>query len=314
MANPFLKWAGGKRQLLGEIFSRLPSTFGENEFRQYAEPFLGGGAVLFEMFNKKKIDSAVVFDSNIDLILCYQVVKDHVQELIQCLDELKTSYNAKTTFELRKEFYWGLRNDFNKNIGQKNTSWSTQKKVLHSARFIVLNKLCFNGLFRVNRQGTFNVPPSDLTDKAIFSASNLEDVSDVLQNVTIIHGDYSNALEHINSNTFVYFDPPYRPLTKTSFVAYSKSDFTDKEQGDLADFCIDLTPDVKVMVSNSNPKSITPSDDFFDRIYPNTAGFVHHPVLANRSINSKGSLRTGTGEIIITNYRIGCQSNLDLKS
>ena len=310
MANPFLKWAGGKRQLLGEIFSRLPSTFGENEFRQYAEPFLGGGAVLIEMFNRKKIDSAVVFDSNIDLILCYQVVKDHVQELIESLDELKTSYHAKKP-GATKGFHWGLV-AFNKNIGQKNTSWSTEKKVLHSARFIVLNKLCFNGLFRVNREGIFNVPPSDLNDKAIFSASNLEAVSEILQNVDIFHGDYSAALEYINSNTFVYFDPPYRPLTKTSFVAYSKSDFTDKEQGHLADVCIDLTPDVKVMVSNSNPKTITPSDDFFDRIYPNTAGFVHHPVLANRAINSQGSSRTGTGELIITNYPTTIQSNLSL--
>ena len=312
MAKPFLKWAGGKRQLLDEIFERLPSTFGENEFRQYAEPFLGGGAVLIEMFNRKKIDSAVVFDLNIDLILCYQVVKDHVQDLIRSLDELKTSYHAKTTLELRKDFYWELRTAFNKNIGQNNTSWSTKKKVLHASRFIVLNKLCFNGLFRVNREGIFNVPPSDLNDKAIFSASNLEAVSEILQNVDIFHGDYSAALEYINSNTFVYFDPPYRPLTKTSFVAYSKSDFTDKEQGHLADVCIDLTPDVKVMVSNSNPKTITPSDDFFDRIYPNTAGFVHHPVFANRAINSQGFSRTGTGELIITNYPTNIQSKLSL--
>jgi DNA adenine methylase len=312
MAKPFLKWAGGKRQLLGDLFSRLPSTFGENEFRQYAEPFLGGGAVLFEMFNRRKVDSAVVFDSNIDLILCYQVVRDHVRELIGSLDELKTSYHAKTNYEQRKDFYWGLRTAFNKNIGQNNTSWSVEKRVLHATRLIVLNKLCFNGLFRVNRQGIFNVPPSDLTDKAIFSASNLENVSDVLQNVTIIHGDYSVAVEHITSNTFVYFDPPYRPLTKTSFVAYSKSNFTDKEQGDLADLCIELGADVKVMVSNSNPKSVTPSDDFFDRIYPNTAGFFHHPVLANRAINSQGSSRTGTGELIITNYPVPTQSKSSL--
>lgn len=312
MVQPFLKWAGGKRQLLDEIFSRLPKSFGEHEFRQYAEPFLGGGAVLFEMFNQNKIDSAIVFDSNIDLILCYQTVKDHVEDLIKNLTELKKSYHAKPTFEHRKEFYWDLRTAFNKNIGQNNKSWHVKKKALHAARFIVLNKLCFNGLFRVNRKGTFNVPPSDLTDKAIFSTSNLKNVSKILQKVTIIHGDYSEITNHVNTNTFVYFDPPYRPLTKTSFVAYSKSEFTDKEQRDLADLCLNLTTDVKVIISNSNPKSITPTDDFFDRLYPNAAGFHHYPVEANRSINSKGSSRTGVSELIITNYEPDSQQKTDL--
>ena len=241
-------------------------------------------------------------------------MKYHVEDLIEHLTELKKSYHAKTTYELRKNFYWELRTAFNINIGESNTSWPVHKKVLHAARFIMLNKLCFNGLFRVNSEGTFNVPPSDLTDKAIFSTSNLKDVSDLLQNVKIMHGDYSESSKHIHPNTFVYFDPPYRPLTKTSFVAYSKSEFTDKEQGDLADLCIDLSPDVKLMVSNSNPKSVTPSDDFFDRIYPMTTGFRHHPVQANRSISSQGSSRTGTGELIIVNYSTYEQSRLDRKT
>jgi DNA adenine methylase len=302
MARPFIKWAGGKRQLMDHIISNLPTTFGKGEFRKYAEPFVGGGAVMFKLFELKRIDEAIIIDYNSDLILTYEVIKNDIEMAIEKLTSLQNDYDA-FNYEQRKEQFFKIRTKFNSNIHDDKSYFTREEKAIHASRFIFLNKVGFNGLYRVNSNGEFNVPPSDLKKKVIFEDSNLRAASQVLEKVEIYQGDFSECEDKIDNNTFVYFDPPYKPITKTSFTAYANSNFNDVQQKRLADFCVVLTKNgVKIMTSNSNPKQNDDSCTFFDDIYDGKDGFSITPVQAIRSINSKGSGRGKVSELIITNY------------
>lgn len=302
MAKPFVKWAGGKRQLLSQIVEKLPQGFGEGTFRKYAEPFVGGGALLFHLFKHNLIDEAYISDNNPEIINVYLTIKNDVEGLIKQLQILQDEYDsAKDNPEERRIDYFEHRDEFN----DMNLRMLENETTKRAAYFIYLNKTGFNGLFRVNKRGGFNVPPSSLKDKTFLDENNLKEVSRVLQNVKIHHGDFQACESWVDSNTFVYFDPPYRPLTKTSFTTYSSHSWNDdKEQIRLANFVKKLAKGLKLMISNSNPEDVNDGDLFFAEQFPDNQGFFRTPVQAIRSINSKGDGRGQVSELIITNYKI----------
>lgn len=290
-AKPFLKWAGGKGQILKEIEEYYP--FNER-IDKYAEPFVGGGAVLFDILSRYQMKEVYISDVNLELINTYKVVRSDIENLIRLLTKIQDEY-IPLEMQDRKKYYLDKREKFNKITLDKNNI-SLDKAAL----MIFLNKTCFNGLFRVNKKGLFNVPSGTYKNPKICDVENLRLVSKKLKNVDINYGDYKKASEFIDDRTFVYFDPPYRPLTNTaSFTAYSKTDFADKEQIELADFVMDMAKrGAKVLVSNSDPKNSDPEDEFFDDIY---SGFKIERIQANRMINSKGKLRGKINELLITN-------------
>lgn len=244
----------------------------------------------------------MIIDDNSDLILTYKVIKEEVGLLIEKLTQLQGDYDATNDYAKRKKKYLEIRKEFRTIQSKDKNELSTDDRAIHASNFIYLNKVGFNGLFRVNSKGEFNVPPSDLKGKTIFNDDNLRDVSTALKNVEIRHGDFSECKDWIDDNTLVYFDPPYRIVTKTSFTAYSNSNFNDSQQKRLATFCNCLNDKgATVMVSNSDPKQNDPEDKFFEEIYPEPP-FNHHQVAALRSINSNGTGREKVSELIITNY------------
>ena len=302
MAVPFVKWAGGKRQLIPELSKRLPPGFGEVGMRRYAEPFVGGGALLFELCGRGMIDEALICDFNQDLVLAYTSIRDVLSGVMEQLERMQERYDS-TEHQLRKEMYFSLREEFNSSRAGFDYETESESWPMRTAQMIFLNKTGFNGLYRVNRKGGFNVPPSDMRDKRIFDQENIESVSEALQRVEIRRGDFEECLDWVDSNTLVYFDPPYRPIVETSFTTYSTSVFDDAEQIRLADFCWVLaSAGASVMTSNSDPRNTNSEDDFFDRIYPKDRGFEIHSIRANRSINSDGGGRGDVGELIITSY------------
>lgn len=288
LAKPFLKWAGGKGQLIEEIDARLPKReIQAGEIDTYVEPFVGGGAVFFHVAqNYHDIERFYLFDVNEDLVNCYNAVKENVGTLIDQLNALQRKFLRKDQSQ-RKEFYYRMRDDFNSDRDP--------------AKLIFLNKTCYNGLYRVNRKGEFNVPFGGYEKPAICDAKNLRIVSEVLQKVDIICGDFEESATYINDKTFVYFDPPYRPLSRTaSFTSYAKEDFDERSQIRLAEFCRRVDgKGAKFLLSNSDPKNEDPSDRFFEDHYE---GFTIERVKAVRAINCKGSCRGEINEVLITNY------------
>jgi len=288
LAKPFLKWAGGKGQLIEEIDARLPKReIQAGEIDTYVEPFVGGGAVFFHVAqNYHDIERFYLFDVNEDLVNCYNAVKENVGTLIDQLNALQRKFLRKDQSQ-RKEFYYRMRDDFNSDRDP--------------AKLIFLNKTCYNGLYRVNRKGEFNVPFGGYEKPAICDAKNLRIVSEVLQKADIICGDFEESATYINDKTFVYFDPPYRPLSRTaSFTSYAKEDFDERSQIRLAEFCRRVDgKGAKFLLSNSDPKNEDPSDRFFEDHYE---GFTIERVKAVRAINCKGSCRGEINEVLITNY------------
>jgi DNA adenine methylase len=222
-AKPFLKWAGGKTQLINEIERNLPRKIVDNEF-VYVEPFVGSGAVLFWMLNNfPKLKKAIINDINEDLINTYITIKSTPLELISILEVLQEEYHfLENVPDKKKEYYCHKRDLFNER---------KQGQIEHSALFIFLNRTCFNGLYRVNRKNEFNVPIGSYKKPTICDASNLLAVSEALQKVELLYGDFEQTLSHAGLNTLFYFDPPYKPLSETSsFNSYAKDEFNDGEQ------------------------------------------------------------------------------------
>lgn len=292
--KPFLKWAGGKSQLLKEIGQYYP--FDNGDFTKYAEPFVGGGAVLFDILGKYNLEEVYISDINAELINTYRIIRDEIDALIVTLYELKNDYLPLDN-DMRKSYYLQKRERFNflKVNGNKNVN------IEKAALMIFLNKTCFNGLFRVNRKGLFNVPAGAYKKPMICDESNLRAVSEKLQNVTIVCGDYRESAEFIDKNTFVYLDPPYRPITDTSsFTAYSQNLFNDENQIELAKFVDDMhKKGAKIVVSNSDPKNSNTKDDFFDNIY---AAHKIRRIEASRMINCDGESRGKIKELLISNF------------
>lgn len=296
-ARPFVKWAGGKGQLLGTLKVYYPQKLFAGDIKKYIEPFAGGGAVLFDMLQNYNIDEAFIFDINYDLINTYKVIRDYIDDLIEKLTSMEDKYlnaNEKT----RKQIYYEVRELYN-----RDNSNAGKIDVNRASQFIFLNRTCFNGLFRVNKSGCFNVPVGDYKNPTICDEENLYAVNNILQRVNIFAGDYRESFKYVDKDTLVYFDPPYKPLNATSnFTSYSKFDFTDEEQIYLAQFFskVNLTGAL-LMLSNSDPKNVDVNDCFFDKLYEE---FYIHRVHAKRVINSNGKNRGNINEILVTNYRV----------
>ncbi len=291
-AKPFLKWAGGKTQLIEQIKEQLPQNIQQNNFT-YIEPFVGSGAVLFWMLEQfPNMENAVINDINKDLTNSYKTIKNDVQNLISILSGWEIEYhNFADNQEAKKEYYYEKRALFN----TRNSDQTTQ-----SALFIFLNRTCFNGLYRVNRKNEFNVPIGSYKKPQICHTDNLLAVSTVLQRVEILNGDYSKTLEYATKNTFFYFDPPYKPLSETSsFNSYAKDEFDDQEQIRLKEFCDTLNDQGhQWILSNSDVKGKDPNNNFFDDLFAN---FNIMRVNARRSINANPSKRGQLTELLIKN-------------
>lgn len=295
VAKPFLKWAGGKGQLLNKFEEMYPQELVNGEIDTYIEPFVGGGAVLFDVLQKYKVKKAVIVDLNKELINCYRCIKADVNELIKHLKTLQNEF-LPLNDEKRKNFFLKVRNRYNEI--HLNGKYDFEK----AADFIFLNKTCFNGLYRVNSKGEFNVPFGKYKNPLICDSENLILINKLLQNVEIRFGDYSVCEEYVNGKTFIYFDPPYRPLIEnTSFVGYDKSGFNDDNQKELAEFVKKLDKqNCLVMLSNSDPKNTNPDDNFFDELYK---GFEIDRIFAKRMINCQADKRGDITEIVVRNYK-----------
>ena len=294
-AKPFLKWAGGKRQLLNEIEKNLPPDISKTrQIDLYIEPFVGGGALLFYLLSNYSVNKSIINDINPDLILAYKIVKLYPEDLIKKLKIVKKEY-LSLPYEERKEYYYNnLRNKFNElkiNYSKPDTKLSIEKVAL----LIALNKTCFNGLYRQNNKGEFNVPIGRYKNPRILDEENVRRASTVLKNTQIFYGSYDSIKIPKEPKTFVYLDPPYRPLTAVGFTKYSKEDFNDKDQKQLAGYYKKLNKDRHyLLLSNSDPK-----DKFFDTLYK---GFNIERVSAKRYINSKANGRGNINELLIKNY------------
>ena len=299
-AKPFLKWVGGKRQLLEQFEKLYPIELELKRIKNYYEPFVGGGAVFFDVVQNYEIENAYLYDINDELILTYKVIQKDVNKLIEFLYRYDKQYK-KLNEEKKKEYYYELRE--NHNIQRFNIDYNkySENWVPRAAQSIFLNKTCFNGLFRFNSKGGFNAPMGRYKNPKILDQQNLLNVSKLLEIATIKKANFKEVKNDIKNNSFVYFDPPYRPISKTSnFTSYSKYTFQDDEQLQLASLFYELDQrGHKLMLSNSDPKNTDPEDDFFESIY---STFNITRVDAKRSINSNGSKRNPIKEIVVTNY------------
>lgn len=289
--KPFLKWAGGKTQLIDEIEKYYP--FDDGKIVKYAEPFVGGGAILFDILNKYNLQDVYISDTNEELINTYIIIRDNINELIDLLEIYQTDYSLLNLSQ-RKQYYVDKRNIYNK-LNTKNND------IEKAALMIFLNKTCFNGLYRVNKKGEFNVPMGAYKNPLICDKQNLLAVSEKLQKVKIVCDDYKASYDFIDENTFVYFDPPYRPISKTAnFTAYTKTSFDDDCQKELAKYVDKLhEKGAKILVSSSDPKNINTKDIFFDKLY---SKYNIEKVDASRMISCKTKTRGLIKELIISNF------------
>jgi len=292
-AKPFLKWAGGKTQLINDIDRLLPRNLFTRKF-SYVEPFVGSGAVLFWILDKfPHLEKIVINDINEDLINTYRVIAAQPKELITVLCEFQENYHALHGEQGKKEtYYYEKRILYNSRVTEN---------VMQAALFIFLNKTCFNGLYRVNQKNHFNVPIGSYKKPTICNAENIYAVSAALRQVEILCGDYEDTLEKTGQHSFFYFDPPYKPLSSTSsFNSYAQHVFNDAEQIRLRDFCRKLeTRGHQWLLSNSDPKIQGTNQTFFDDIYAN---FRILRVKASRRINSNAEKRGELNELLIANY------------
>lgn len=297
--KPFVKWAGGKTQLLPVIEQILPSSFAAQTSITYIEPFVGGGAVMFYLLQKyRNISKAIINDINPHLIHTYQSIKSHPEELILKLSQIQTSYNILQDTEKQRNYFLMIREKFNK---------GGLSLIEDAAYMIFLNRTCFNGLYRENSKGAFNVAFGKYTNPTILDEDLIRIDSSILQKVEILHGDFSQIEDYVSDDyTFIYFDPPYRPISSTSnFNAYTKGSFNDKEQFRLRNFYIKMNEiGCHVLLSNSDGISIDPVNTYVDDLYQD---FIIHRAFAKRSISCAGSKRGPVSELLIRNYR-KCQS------
>ena len=299
-ARPFLKWAGGKAQLLDAFTRRVPQGLHEGTLPIFVEPFMGGGAVYFHFNSIFRFKECHIFDINEELVLAYSVVKNDVRGLIDYLAGISDGYLSKSDAG-RKDFYYAMRDTFNRTKGAVNFRQYSEDWIERAGQFIFLNRTCFNGLYRVNSRGGFNVPFGRYQNPTILHEDVLRADAELLRNTTIHLGDFMQSEPYISEETFVYFDPPYRPLNRTSsFTQYAKGGFTDEEQRRLAAYYARCNArGARLMLSNSDPKNVDPDDEFFDDLY---AGYHIDRVPARRMINCDGTGRGEIYEIIVTNY------------
>ena len=293
-AKPFLKWAGGKSQLLKTINSWFPPELKAGKIETYIEPFVGSGAVFLHVAQIYSVEKFYVLDINQELILAYRVIQNSVEELIKQLLAIQEKYLSLDQ-EARKDYYYQVRSQFNSTTDHNAT-------VTRTAQLIFLNRTCFNGLFRVNSKGHFNVPIGKYRNPRICNADNLRAIAQILQRTQVVCGDFTQCQKWADAQTFVYFDPPYRPISKTAnFNTYSSQVFDDLEQLRLRDlFRLLDRQQAKLMLSNSDHKNQDLTDSFFDVAYKD---YHIQRVKAARRINSNAQKRGQINELLITNYR-----------
>ena len=296
LAKPFVKWVGGKGSLLQELEALLPTNFDELQNVTYVEPFVGGGAMLFHMLQHHKcIRRVVINDINPVLIHCYELITCSPQVLIGLLRNIENDYYSMD-LHARKNLFYAYREQYNnENIHPD----------LKAALFIFLNRTCFNGLYRVNSSGKFNVPYGKYKQPVICNEELIMADHQLLNSVELIicrPGDYKFVRRNLSRNNpnFVYFDPPYRPLTATSsFREYSTSPFGDKQQVELKFFCDKLSElNCHILLSNSDSKNEN-GDSFFEILYD---GYNITRIMAPRFINANGKKRELLTEVVISNY------------
>lgn len=284
-AKSFIKWVGGKGQLLEQLDELLPADFSQWDNVTYIEPFVGGGAMLFYILEHyPNVRRAVINDINSDLTTCFQTVRDMPEELIQSLSDIEKAYYTLSSEEARKNFYMAVRGRYNTKV---------LGPVENTTLFFFLNRTCFNGLYRVNKKGAFNVPFGRYSNPTICDAETIRRDSEVLQRVEIINEDFEKTFDYANGNTLFYFDPPYRPLSDTSsFNDYTKDSFNDDSQIRLKEFCDKINKaGYFFMLSNSDCKGKNENDNFFDVLYR-----AYH--------RTRIYEMNGTPNIVIRNYQI----------
>ena len=292
-AKPFIKWVGGKSQLIEQLEAQLPADFDNWENVTYIEPFVGGGAMLFYMLQRyPNINHAIINDINSDLATCYRTVRDTPEQLISSLKDIEKAYLALETEDGRKDFFMAIRERYN----EKNLD-----PIENTTKFFFLNRTCFNGLYRVNKKGLFNVPFGKYANPTICDPETIRKDSELLQRVEILNGDFEATFEYAHGNTFFYFDPPYRPLSDTSsFNDYAKEAFNDDAQIRLKEYCDRIhEAGFRFMLSNSDCKGKNEEDNFFDVLYQ---AYQIERVWASRNINSNPNKRGKLTEILVHNY------------
>ena len=292
-AKPFIKWVGGKNQLIEQLDLLLPADFDKWENVTYIEPFVGGGAMLFYMLQRyPNIKNAVINDINSDLITCYRTIRDTPEQLIDALKVIENAFLTLEKEEDRKSMFLTVRNRYN----EKNLN-----PIENTTLFFFLNRTCFNGLYRVNKKGLFNVPFGKYENPKICDPETIRKDSELLQRVEILNGDFEDSFDYANGKTLFYFDPPYRPLSNTSsFNDYTKESFNDVAQVRLKEYCdIINQAGFHFMLSNSDGNSKNAGDNFFDDLYKE---YQIERVWASRSINSNPNKRGKLTEILVHNY------------
>lgn len=294
--KPFLKWAGGKGQLIEQIASYLPRALKQGRIKKYLEPFLGGGALFFWLDENYNFEDIYLYEINPVVQTCYQVIKKDIKKLVKELGQLESEYLSKSDSKREKLFY-ERRDEFNAYLKRSLSNGYVRRVAL----LIFLNKTCFNGLYRVNSSGEFNVPFGCYKNPTICDEENLLGVHDSLQRAEIICGDFALCLERADNESFVYFDPPYRPISTTAnFTNYFSHAFDDIQQKRLRRIYGALDEKgAAVMLSNSDPKNFNPSDDFFDDLY---SGYRIERLTATRLINCNAEKRGVITEILVMNY------------
>ena len=300
-AKPFMKWVGGKRQLIPDIESRLPPTILKTkEIDNYFEPFIGGGALFFYLMNNYNVKKAYISDVNKELVLTYEVIKNDHKSLIDELQRLEQEYLSLDS-DKRKTYYNNIRTKFNNDLNTFDFSVYDEETIIRASYTLFMNKTCFNGLFRLNKKGEFNVPQGKYKNPMICDKENIIEVHNVLKNVTIKNDSYLASEEFIDNKSLVYLDPPYRPISKTAnFTSYSDNDFNDDDQIELSNYFKRISQKgAYAILSNSDPHNGDPDDNFFDDLYKE---FTIERILAKRSINSNGNKRGPINELLIRNY------------
>jgi len=284
--------------MIEQIKKHLPEEYKKSgTINKYFEPFLGGGALFFWLSQNFYIKSAYLYEINDEIVRCYRIIQENTDALVEELSVLERHYHKRTEEE-KREFFYTKRDEYNSYIEKKRKS----RPVARAALLIFLNKTCYNGLYRVNSKGLFNVPFGKYKKPAICDTENLYAANAMLSNSEIVCGDFSSCLEHSGEDSFVYFDPPYRPISKTArFTGYAKKGFDDAEQKRLKSvFDILNGQRAKVMLSNSDPKNTDPDDHFFDELYD---GYNIERLKASRIINSNAKKRGLIKEILVMNYK-----------
>ncbi|MBW4563122.1 MAG: Dam family site-specific DNA-(adenine-N6)-methyltransferase [Mojavia pulchra JT2-VF2] len=299
--KPFLKWAGGKSQLIEQINNFLPNELLKGSIKTYIEPFIGGGALFFYIAHKyETIEELFIFDINIELVIAYKTIQQNVDDVIKLLSQIEMKYLSFDETE-RSKYFYQIRTHFNARKKHINLHKYDFEWVERTAHIIFLNKTCFNGLFRVNSKGDFNVPVGKYKKPCICDPENLIAVAKILQKTQIYHGDFISCENFVTNQTLVYFDPPYRPISNTAnFTSYSQQSFNDSDQLRLRDFFKKLdNKGALLMLSNSDPKNENINDNFFEDAY---AGYRIERVKATRNINSNALKRNLINELLVMNY------------